>query len=114
MHELSLCQAIVDTVEARASGRPVGQVDVRIGYMRQVVPQSLLFSWEMLTAGTDLAGCELVIHHVPAVVLCRVCGVETTLEWPVLACAGCESHDVELVTGGELQIASFDLAEGAR
>ncbi len=111
MHELSLCAAILETVDARAAGRPVGRVAVRIGYLRQVVPDSLRFSWEMLTQGTDLAGSELAIDHVPAVVRCRACGAETTLAWPVLACASCEGHDVELLSGEEFQLASIDVAE---
>ncbi|MBA2282152.1 MAG: hydrogenase maturation nickel metallochaperone HypA [Actinomycetota bacterium] len=114
MHELSLCQAIVETVEARAGGRPLERVDVRIGHLRQVVPDSLLFSWEMLTAGTALEACELVVEHVPAVVRCRACAVETTLDWPVLACAACDGLDVELLTGKEFEIASFDVGAGVR
>ena len=73
MHELSLCQAILEHVEARAGERAVRRVHVRIGYLRQVVPDSLLFSWEMLTESSDLAGCELVVEHVPAVVHCAAC-----------------------------------------
>ena len=107
---MSLCQAICATVDARADGRPVRRVDVRIGYLRQVVPDSLQFSWEMLTAGTDLEHCELAIEHVPAVVRCRACSAETTLDWPVLACSSCEGHDVELISGEELQIVSIDVA----
>lgn len=112
MHELSICQAILDTVDTRAAGRAVRRVDVRIGHLRQVVPDSLLFSWEMLTEGTELADCELVIEHVPAVVRCRSCHAETTLEFPVLACSACEGHDVELLSGEELQLATIDVAEG--
>ena len=78
MHELALCQAIVDTVGRHADGRRVERVDVRIGHFRQVVPDSLQFSWELLTEGTDLAGCRLVVDHVPAVVECRACGAATT------------------------------------
>lgn len=111
MHELSICEAIVRTVESLADGRPVRRVNVRIGHLRQVVPDSLLFSWELLTEGSDLAGCALVIEHVPAVVHCPGCDRDTTLEWPVLMCAICESHDVALVSGEEFQIASMDVAE---
>lgn len=113
MHELSLCQAIVDTVQARAGGRVLRRVDVRIGYLRQVVPDSLLFSWEMLTAGTDLDGCELAVEHVPAVIRCRRCGESTQLDLPLLACPRCEGHDVEVIAGEELQIASMDVVEEA-
>ena len=114
VHELSLCQAILEHVEARSDGRPVRQVDVRIGHLRQVVPDSLQFSWEMLTEGTDLDGVELVVEHVPAVVRCRACGADTTLDLPVLACATCEGLDVELRSGEELDLASIDVAEEVR
>jgi hydrogenase nickel incorporation protein HypA/HybF len=108
MHELALCQAIVDTVERRSGGRRVEQVDVRIGHFRQVVPDSLQFSWGLLTEGTDLAGCRLVVDHVPAVIECRSCGATTTLEVPILVCSSCESSDVTLVSGEELLVASVD------
>jgi hydrogenase nickel incorporation protein HypA/HybF len=113
MHELALCQAIVDTVERHADGRRVEQVDVRIGHFRQVVPDSLQFSWELLTEGTDLAGCRLVIDHVPAVIKCRACGSATTLEVPILVCSACEGSDVTLVSGEELLVASIDRAREA-
>jgi hydrogenase nickel incorporation protein HypA/HybF len=114
VHELSLCQAILDHVVERAEGRTVRRVEVRIGHLRQVVPDSLLFSWEMLTEGTEYAASELVVEHVPAVVRCRGCGAETTLDWPVLACAACEGIDVDLRSGDELELAWIDIAEGAR
>ncbi len=108
MHELALCEAIVDTVTRHADGQRVERVEVRIGHFRQVVPDSLLFSWELLTDGTDLAGCELVIDHVPAVIRCRACGQDTTLDAPILLCRTCESSDVTLVSGEEFLIASID------
>lgn len=113
VHELSLCQAILETVEVRSGGRPVHRVDVRIGYFRQVVPDALRFAWEMLTEGSNLSDCELGIESVPAVVRCRACAATTTLDLPVLACATCESLDVELISGEEFQIASFDVADAA-
>lgn len=111
MHELSLCEAIADTVRRNSGGRCPTDVRVRIGYLRQVVPDSLVFNWEMIVAGTDLDGCALHIDHVPATVSCRPCGELTTLAQPVLACASCQSFDVELVTGEEFQLASFDVAK---
>jgi hydrogenase nickel incorporation protein HypA/HybF len=111
VHEMSLCQAIADTVSAQADGASVRQVNVRIGYLRQVVPESLLFSWEVLTMDTPLAGCTLDVEHVPAVVVCAGCGARTTLDLPVLACSSCASHDVELVSGEEFLIVSMDVAE---
>ncbi len=111
MHELSLAQAILQHVEERAAGRPVPRVDVRIGHLRQVVPDSLAFAWEMLTSDTPLEGCQLVVEHVPAVVSCGSCARETTLEMPVLVCGSCGDLDVELRSGEELLVASFEVPQ---
>jgi hydrogenase nickel incorporation protein HypA/HybF len=108
MHELALCQAIVDTVTRHADGHRVEQVEVRIGHFRQVVPDSLLFSWDLLIEGTELSGCALVIEHVPAVVECRRCGGATTLDLPILVCDRCGTTDVALVSGEEFLVASID------
>lgn len=111
MHELAVGEAIVDTVGRRGGGREVRQVTVRIGHLRQVVPDALQFAWDMLTQGSDLAGCHLEIEQVPAVVTCRQCNARTTLDLPILACATCTSFDVELVSGEEFLIATMDVAE---
>jgi hydrogenase nickel incorporation protein HypA/HybF len=113
MHELAICQAIADTVQRRADGRRVEQVDVRVGHFRQVVPDSLQFSWELLTAGTDLDGCRLAVEEVPAVIECGSCGGRTTLQAPILVCSVCESTEVALVSGEELLVVSIDRAREA-
>ena len=48
MHELSLSSAIVNTVERHAAGRRVTVVNMRIGTLRQVVPDSLTFYFEIV------------------------------------------------------------------
>ncbi len=110
MHELAVCEAIVDTVTRHADGQRVERVEVRIGHFRQVVPDSLLFSWQLLTDGTDLGGCELVVDHVPAVIDCGACGAQTTLDLPIMLCRSCDSTEVTLVSGEEFLIASIDRA----
>jgi hydrogenase nickel incorporation protein HypA/HybF len=108
VHELSLCEAIAHTVLDRAAGRRVLSVTVRIGYLRQVVPDSLEFAWEMLTAGTALERTALEIEHVAATVACERCGAITTLEAPVLVCASCGDRAVTLQSGDELMIVSLE------
>jgi hydrogenase nickel incorporation protein HypA/HybF len=111
VHELSLCDAIVGTATKHADGRPVTQVTVRIGHLRQVVPDALQFGWELLTDGTDLKGCELVIEQIPATVECHRCHVVSTLDLPVLVCGGCGSFEVSLRSGEEFLIVSMELAD---
>jgi hydrogenase nickel incorporation protein HypA/HybF len=111
MHELSLCEAILGSAQKHADGQRVTQVNVRIGHLRQAVPDALLFGWEVLTESTDLKGCQLVIEQVPAVVHCTECGEDTTLDLPILCCGACESFEVKLLAGEELLIVSMDLVE---
>jgi hydrogenase nickel incorporation protein HypA/HybF len=110
MHELSVCEAIAGAVNRHAGGQPVTRVLVRIGHLRQVVPDALTFSWQMMSTGTDLEGSVLEIESVPATVSCNACGLETTLEMPIVACNECYSRDVTLLTGEEFAVVSLELA----
>ena len=111
MHELSLCRAIADTARDHADGRRVSTVVVRIGHLRQVVPDTLRFCWGIVVEGGEFEGAELVIEHVPAVVACRTCGARTTIERPVMRCSLCDSTDVDLESGDEFLVASIDVLE---
>src|SRR5262245_34795462 len=111
MHELSLCQAIAENVDRRAGGRRVRRVEVRIGHLRQVVPDSLQFACEALTQRTALAGAGRVVEHIAAAVRCSACGSETTVDGPVVACGVCESLDGDLCRGDELELAWFEVVE---
>jgi hydrogenase nickel incorporation protein HypA/HybF len=111
MHELSLSDAIRATAVKHAEGRTVQQVTVRIGHLRQVVPDALLFGWRMITESTELSATELVIEEIPAVVECVRCGEQTTLDAPILMCGVCESFDVKLLSGEEFLVVSLDLVD---
>jgi hydrogenase nickel incorporation protein HypA/HybF len=111
VHELSICSSIASIAARHAGGRPVERVSVLVGHFRQVVPSTLAFCWKLTTEGSDLAGSELDVIDVPAVVYCRACTGEHELAEPVLQCPGCASFDVELSAGEELQVLSLDLSE---
>ena len=110
MHELSICTSLVSIVETHADGRPVERVLLDIGHLRQVIPETLAYSWEIVTADTPLAGSTLSINHIPAVIECRACGAATTIELPLFRCP-CGSTDTELVAGRELMVRSLELTE---
>jgi hydrogenase nickel incorporation protein HypA/HybF len=111
VHELSLCDAILGMTMKHADGRPVTQVTVRIGHLRQVVPDALRFGWEVLTDATPLKGCELMIEQIPATVECQQCHAKTTLDMPILMCGTCSSFDVRLLSGEEFVVVSMEVTE---
>lgn len=108
MHELSICAAIVGIVEQHAEGRRVERVRLDVGALRQVVPDTLAYSWEIVVSDTPLAGSVLDVNEIPAVIECAECGCSTTVDVPVFRCP-CGSRDTTVVSGHELLVRSLDL-----
>jgi hydrogenase nickel incorporation protein HypA/HybF len=111
MHELSLCEAIAGVVKPYADGRHVDIVRVKIGALRQVVPESLTFCWSLLRDHEDMPDAELELEFVTAEVQCRSCGQDSTItsQWSLL-CPQCESADVEVLRGNEFLVTSLDVS----
>ena len=109
MHELSICTSIAKIAHQAAAGRPVTCVRVDVGHLRQVVPDTLRHSWEMVVFGTPLDGVPLEVREVPAVIECRRCSARTELADPIFRCAACDSTDTTVVSGNELFVTSLDL-----
>src|SRR6185436_3498396 len=100
MHELSLSGAIVNTVEKHAAGRPVSVVSMRIGALRQVVPDTLDFYFGFVANGTVCEGARLEQELIPARLRCGECEAEWGIELPVFMCPGCAGQ-AEVASGNE-------------
>ena len=111
MHELSIADAVFRIVDRHADGRRVALVELRVGHLRQVVPDALTFAWELVTEGTLAEGAELRIEQVPATVRCASCTAQTTLEEFPARCGACGSPDVDTTGGDELLVDSLELEE---
>ena len=111
MHELSLSSAILETAVRHADGRQVKTVELTVGVLRQVVPKSLEFYWDIVTRDTVCEGSRLKISVVEAVVSCNDCGTEWTLDDPIFACPSCKSTSVEVLEGSEFMVESLDISE---
>ena len=111
MHELSIADAIVAIARDHARGRRVMSVEVKIGHLRQVVPDALELAFELVAAGTNVEGASLQVEHVPARVHCARCGSESEVHEFPLACGLCGSLDVAVVSGDELLVESLELED---
>lgn len=111
MHELSICGSIADIVTRHAAGRAVKVINVRVGQLRQVVPDTLVYCWELVSEGTPLAGSRISVEFVPARIECRSCGQSTDIgAVPVFACSACGGFNADVVSGEEFLITSLELA----
>jgi hydrogenase nickel incorporation protein HypA/HybF len=110
MHELALSRAILDTAIERAEGRRVTQVSVTIGALRQVVPGSLAFYFEIVSRGTLCDGASLQARLRPARVRCA-CGEEWELAEVSFHCPRCAGGQVTVLDGDELLVDSIEVEE---
>ena len=111
MHELSVSSAIVDTAVRHAAGRRVTLVTVRIGHLRQVVPDSLAFYFDLVTRETLCEGARLEQILVPALLRCDACAREWDPRDALFRCT-CGAAG-EVVAGNELEVESIEVEEGA-
>jgi hydrogenase nickel incorporation protein HypA/HybF len=113
VHELSVSSAIVDTVLRHAAGRRVTGVHVRIGALRQVVPESLSFYLGIVSRETLCEGAEFEQELVGARLRCDECETEWAADAPAFRCPGCAGAQVTVLSGNELLVESIDVESEA-
>jgi hydrogenase nickel incorporation protein HypA/HybF len=112
VHELSLSSAIVNTVVKHAAGRSVSVVNMRIGRLRQVVPDTLEFYFEFVARDTVCEGARLELEILPALLRCDACVREWEIDFPAFRCPTCEgADDVDVVSGNEFEVESIEVEE---
>jgi hydrogenase nickel incorporation protein HypA/HybF len=111
MHELSIASAVIESVRPHAAGRRVTAVRLRVGHLRQVVPDSLSFYWDVVTRETSCEGSVLELEPVPARLACAPCGREWGIDMPIFRCPGCGGADVTVAAGDELEVESIEVEE---
>ena len=112
MHELGIASAIVDAAVRHGEGRRVSVVSIRVGEMRQAVPASLAFYFEIAARGTACEGARLDVESVDALMSCTACGHQ----WDPangFRCPGCGAAGTEIVRGDELEVESIEVEEAA-
>jgi hydrogenase nickel incorporation protein HypA/HybF len=111
VHELSLSSAIVNTVVKHADGRRVTLVELRVGKLRQVVPDTLEFYFEFVARGTVCEGARLEQEVIEARLHCRSCDHEWEIEIPAFRCPECTGSDVEIAGGNEFEVEAIEVEE---
>ena len=111
MHEMSLASAVHATALKHAKGRKVKVVSLTVGALRQVVPDSLEFYFEIVGRDTLCDGARLEVEMIPGRVRCEPCQDEWELELPLFRCPHCFQTGVEVLSGNEFQVESIEVEE---
>ncbi len=115
MHELAIVEALIEQVNrelnrAGQQGRAV-RLELSVGRLSGVNPDSLRFAFDLLGAETRVAGAEIVIREPKAVCRCRSCNARVEIEDLVVHCPNCASDDIAIEGGRDLLLQSIDVED---
>lgn len=112
MHELSIAENIVEIVRENVASNGSGKVKsvrVKIGQLAGVIPDSLDFCFTVITSGTLLEGARLEIEKTDIVAHCEDCGADSKVEGFIFQCPSCESVNIRVISGNELQVVEIEV-----
>jgi hydrogenase nickel incorporation protein HypA/HybF len=113
MHELSVCQSLLDQVESIAREHGATRVErilLRVGPLSGVEPALLQNAYPLAAAGTLAEHAELVIEPAAVRVRCSECGAESDAAPNRLLCGSCGGWKTRLISGDELMLANLELS----
>ena len=112
MHELAVCQALMEQVEsiaAKEHAEQVVSIHLGIGPLSGVEPGLLEQAFYVARAGTVADHADLVIESMAVRVNCKQCGQTTEALPNRLLCGHCGDWRTSLVQGDELQLQHLEL-----
>lgn len=111
MHEFSIASNIMEIVAKTAQDNgisSVAKVKIKVGELRSVLVDSLLFAFEVCSQGTVAEGGMLDIEEVPTACTCAGCQKEFHPEEFQFLCPFCGGTDISITAGEELFIESIE------
>ncbi len=114
MHEMSIAQSLVEIIQeemARHHATKLRSVRLHVGEMSAIVPDSLSFCFEVITAGTRMEGARLIMEIIPVEGKCRACGETFKIKDFIFVCPRCGGTGVDAVSGQELSIVELEVDE---
>lgn len=112
MHELSVCQALIEQVTALATEHKAAGVEkvmVKLGPLSGVEATLLQRAYPIACAGTIAESSELVIEPEAVKIACTTCGQETEVTVNRLLCGACGDWRTRLISGDEMLLSSVSM-----
>lgn len=115
MHELAIVDALIEQVQqevrqAGAQGR-ITRLDLIIGRLSGVCPDSIRFAFELLAPGTLVEKAVVHIEEPPALCHCLACGSKREIVDLGAICPVCSSPNVSIEGGQDLLLQSIELED---
>jgi len=112
MHEVSVASSILDLIERQLGApQPLAQVELRIGPLSGVSPDSLLFCFATVARERGFGEPVLSVERTLVDISCQTCGIRYRVPDPIEPCPACGSWKRAILAGDELQLLSATLCE---
>ena len=112
MHEMSICESIVQCLEEQAAQHNYSRVKtvwLEIGPLAGVELEALHFSFDAVTRGTLAERAALNIIETKAQAWCMQCAKTVEVAQRFDACPDCGSYQLQLTCGEELRIKELEV-----
>lgn len=110
MHEMAIVSQLLEEVLRVAHNHHathVSEIEVRVGSMRQVVPEALRVGFEAASAGTMAQGARLRISEERIVAVCKICGCMFMPRLDDFVCPQCLQSEPRIVAGNDILLRSM-------
>jgi len=112
MHEMSLCEAIIETAEKQASiqsYKNVKCIRLEIGVLSCVEPEAMRFAFEEVARNSIADGATLLIDEIPGLAWCSQCKMEVAIKQRYDICPACEFYPLEISQGDAMRIKDMEV-----
>ncbi len=112
MHEMSLCQGILQVIEAESQKQgfdSVKNVWLEIGDLAGVEVESLLFCFDAVTRDSLADQAKLNIINTPGSAWCLKCAETVNVKQRFDECPQCGSYQLQITGGDEMRIKELEV-----
>ncbi len=112
MHEMSLCEGVLQLIENNAAAQGFSRVHgvkLEIGELAGVDAEALRFSFDVVTRGTLADAASLDILPVPGQAWCMACSRTVRISRRIDPCPECGSHQLQVTGGDDMMLKSLEV-----
>lgn len=112
MHEMSLCESILQTLEQQAEVqkyRKVNSVRLEIGALAGVEIDALRFSFDIVVKGSLADAAKLEIIEIPGQAWCMSCACTVVVEQLYDQCPHCGGYQLQVTGGDQMRIKELEV-----
>ncbi len=112
MHEMSLCEGVLQVLQENASSQGFSSVKtvwLEIGALSGVELDAMRFCFDAVMRDSLADKARLKIIEVPGKAWCMKCAKAVQVEQRFDQCPDCESYQLQVVSGDEMRIKELEV-----